>query len=611
MTLKRKKPQAVYPRTARAVCALPSDPTAITPEALAPDAPAPAVWVQVTQEIDAKGYPGGRFKFDRAIFDQVIANFRKHPAYQVGADGMGMADVVPWDFHHASEMDPTEGEISVNGTPAQGWVQELDVREGADGKAQLWAKTRWLEPARTYVKNGQYKWASVVVLFDARDPVTNANVGAVLTSVALTNQPFVEGMAPLVAASKQAAQRVGASYFYAEPARTPEDAFESLRSMFGLPNTATVGEVLAQINKLQEWSRTGGAPLGVELDEMVGNIRRVFNLPALSTTDEVFEETGKLLSRLLEAAAERELSASTPAVEQPAGAPPAPAEMATASRNSKESVDMSLKVIASKLGVQETEAACVAAVDSQISTRAAVCTKLGVKENVSDVVLLEAASGAADARTKLTAILGALGVEDTDAAIKKISDVVQQAASLTAVMPELTELREEKKKNEEAAGEAEVGAVMNSKGITDEGVRIALSTYRRTNKEAFQKQYADVLATAAQAATTQAGGVAPGAPAVAYLKRSVAARPGGAEQGHVVNPDGSVTIAPQVAASRTGATRQKVVLTGLAGRNRTERAMAYLSKNDPNFDKLSFDDRFEKATELVRNSDIEDAAAAG
>jgi hypothetical protein len=156
-------------------------------------------WVQVTQEIDAKGYGGGPFKFDRTTFEQLQKNLRLHPAFKLGADGFGSADVVPWDVGHATENNP-------GNAPAQGWVQDLDIREGADGKAQLWAKTRWLENMRQAINGGQYKWASVVVLFDARDPVTNEDVGALLTSVAVTNTPFVEGMAPLVAASRQATE---------------------------------------------------------------------------------------------------------------------------------------------------------------------------------------------------------------------------------------------------------------------------------------------------------------------------------------------------------------------------------------------------------------------
>jgi hypothetical protein len=154
------------------------------------------VWVQIAAAGDYKGYEGGAFKFDRGVFDTIVANFRAHPAYAAGT-----RDVIPWDFHHASEFSPASGSIPVDGVPAQGWVRELEVRRGAKG-VELWALTRWLEPARSYIKEGKYKWASVTVYFGVKDPVTGEERGANLVSVALTNQPFIEGMQELVAASR-------------------------------------------------------------------------------------------------------------------------------------------------------------------------------------------------------------------------------------------------------------------------------------------------------------------------------------------------------------------------------------------------------------------------
>jgi hypothetical protein len=161
----------------------------------AADASNKPVWVQVAAEGHFKGYHSGAFSFTRALFEQIIQNFRASPAYRADRSGK----VVAWDFHHASEMNPTSGNVATNGAPAQGWVLELDVRTGADGKAQLWALTRWLEPARSYIKSGAYQWASVAVVFDAVDPVSGRKIGAVLTSIALTNKPFIEGMTPLAA----------------------------------------------------------------------------------------------------------------------------------------------------------------------------------------------------------------------------------------------------------------------------------------------------------------------------------------------------------------------------------------------------------------------------
>lgn len=165
------------------------------------------VWVQIAVEGEFKGYRGGElpFKFDRAVFDQIVANFRKSKSYKLGADGLGASDVIAWDFHHASEAPANSGEIPTMGAPAQCWIQELDVRRGAGGKAELWAFTRWLEPAKTYIKAGQYKWASVAVVLNAVDAQTGAQLGPMLTSVAITNRPFIEGMQSLAASRDRAA----------------------------------------------------------------------------------------------------------------------------------------------------------------------------------------------------------------------------------------------------------------------------------------------------------------------------------------------------------------------------------------------------------------------
>jgi hypothetical protein len=159
-------------------------------------------WVQVATAGNYRGYAGGAFVFDANVFAQIIRNFRANPSYRAGT-----SDVIPWDFNHASASFAADGSIPVSGTPAQGWIRELDARVGPDGVPTLWTLTRWLEPARSYIRAGAYKWASVVVGFDCTDAKSGANIGAVLESVALTNSPFIAGMMPLVAASRGAMPR--------------------------------------------------------------------------------------------------------------------------------------------------------------------------------------------------------------------------------------------------------------------------------------------------------------------------------------------------------------------------------------------------------------------
>ena len=151
-------------------------------------------WIQIAYAGEWKGHHQGAFKLTRGHFEKVVENFRAHPAY-----GKGASDVVAFDFDHASEMPPTSAAVALAGKPAQGWVRELEVRDG-DGKAQLWALTRVLEPARTYLTQGKIKWVSAAFNFRAVDLVSGDPCGPVLTSVAFTNQPFLQAL-PAIAAS--------------------------------------------------------------------------------------------------------------------------------------------------------------------------------------------------------------------------------------------------------------------------------------------------------------------------------------------------------------------------------------------------------------------------
>lgn len=587
MTSKRKNSRVVLggrkPASAIVRC------RSVALDADLPDAPAgsnlvPPVWVQITSEGDYKGYPGGRFKFDRATFETILINFHNHPSYD-GAQG-----VIPWDFHHASEFSPSDGTIPVSGAPAQGWISELEIREGNDGKAQLWARTNWLEPARGYIKAGRYKWASVVVDFGARDPETNEKLGAQLISVAITNNPFVEGMQPLVAASKDARRPAAAMVgnIWVEAACSPEDALDKLRSVLGMPATRPVGEVIAELMQLQEWALNGGQPLGVDLEDMIGAIRTILNMRALATVEEVFAEASTLLQRLLDSA-----SLGVPDASGSLNPVPLPsADMPAASRQRKNEA-MLIKVLASKLLVQENDAAVQAAVEELLLFRALLCTLTGLPEGTANKRLLEAGAGAGDARGKLSAILGALGVQDPEAGIEQIAKIMEQAAQLTAVMPELAELKAAKKKLEEEEEVKDVEEALASKNLQkDEGMRLALTALRKSNPAKFAELY-----------PRKAGAVT--ASAASHVTTAVATSKDGGERRIEITDTGAVRVLGG-RAPRAGGDRIK--LTGIAGRNTIEKAMVYLRANG--HEKTAHDDLWTMACQMVRDGKFETEAAA-
>ena len=473
-----------------------------------PAEPATPAWVQIATEGTYKGYLGGsmEFTFDLALFNKVIANFRKSPSYKRGASGFGDQDVIAWDFHHASEMPATSGTIPTQGTPAQGWVQELEARRGDDGKVTLWALTRWLEPARGYILDGRYKWASVSIVFDAVDAVSGKHLGPMLTSVALTNQPFIEGMQAL-AASRQA---VAGRYWkgrdmYLEPANSPEDALEMLRRMLGLPETADAATTVAEVAKVATWLASGEVPLGVDLEEIVGGIRTVLNLPALASNEDVMAEVAKLISRLQSTSGvDGGLPAApgaTPApLPTPANPPPPPGAPALA----KEKAAMTfLNQIADKLGTVATEAAVLEAIDGHTELRGLVASKFDLGATANLKVICKAEMTDKGVRDKYGPLLKALGVEDPDAALNKLGDLMTQSEELKKIAPELSALRKQAEAAEGEVADADVEGAMASMSIAKEsehyeGIKLAVAHYRKTNsREDFYKKYPKAEAASA------------------------------------------------------------------------------------------------------------------
>lgn len=141
------------------------------------------VWIQIAKA--GRFNKGGPFELNAQVFSDIIKNFDSTAN-----------KLVPIDFEHASESDPTDGAIPTQGAPAQGWITKLEMR---DNGSTLWALVEWLPLARDYIKTRKYRFFSPAIRFNARDRNTGEVIGARLTSGALTNNPFLDGMMPLAA----------------------------------------------------------------------------------------------------------------------------------------------------------------------------------------------------------------------------------------------------------------------------------------------------------------------------------------------------------------------------------------------------------------------------
>jgi len=449
------------------------------------------VWVQVARAGDYLGYKGGDlpFRFTRVTFEQAIRNLHAHPSFQAGADGVGTADVIPWDFEHASAMPA--GAIAADGAPAQGWTRDMEIRTGADGRDELWALTRWLEPAATYIKEGRYQGASVSMDLNAIDGESGERVGARVLSIAMTNDPFIEGMNKLVASRM---------HYYGE-AETATEAVEAMKDLFGLPMLTDLGVVQSSLAQCAQWMDTGTTPPGIDMDAIIGALRQILKLSALISATEVLRSAASIAARVLEERAAQAGQAAPPEL-----AKPEPAVMengywpfagtsdtfgtnsATAANRKHEEEEMTiLSDLAKRLRVRDAEDAVLDAVDEAIELRGGVSQALGLERDSNDEILARAKRVQEDT-VHLTQVREALGTADHKATVAKVAELVTASKELADLKPKYEALAKEAEERDKAMAEADVEAVIASRGLPED-TKAALLLFRTQQPEEFAKQY--------------------------------------------------------------------------------------------------------------------------
>lgn len=516
-------------------------------------------WVHVATEGDYRGYDMGArpFAFTREIFQQIVNNLRAHPSYRASADGVGMADVIPWDFHHASESVPTEGTIPFSGAPAQGWTRELQIREGQSGRCELWALTKFLEPAKTYVKEGKYKWASVCVIFDDVDGVSGDNVGARLTSIALTNVPFIEGMNQL-AASKD--KRISLRYFYGDPAGSAKGALDSIKELLALPITATASDVMSELNKIGEWSTSGNTPLGIDIEYIFSGLRQIMNVPALRSAPDVIKDIQGLVGGLL---AEQALQS---------GQPIAPPLLSEDNLEVNQMADL-LQRLSKELGVRASDDDVVSAVKELLELQKGVKETLGADRTSNDSII-EAAKKAIDEGAKLNALLQALSAKDIDSAVARATDLLGQEKTLTEMAPVLEKYKKDEEDRNEKQAEKDVTEVLSTRKLP-EHVKPALLMFRKNDPAKFAETYPKVPADKA------------------LLTRDVATQKGG-----------------ELKVETTPTTPQEgdlIDLANYAGINKMARAISYVESTVKNSAQMTWENKCAAAMNVIRQKNVIDS----
>ncbi|MBY6244118.1 phage protease [Methylosinus sp. Sm6] len=123
---------------------------------------------------------------------------------------------LPIDINHAQFLRAPRGEES----PAAGWIEELQARDGA-----VWGRVDWTESGRAALAARSYRYLSPALLHDDKGAV------AAIAGAGLVNRPNFS--MPALNAHQE------------------NDMDKELLKKLGLPETASLADVLAALEKMQ------------------------------------------------------------------------------------------------------------------------------------------------------------------------------------------------------------------------------------------------------------------------------------------------------------------------------------------------------------------------
>jgi phage I-like protein len=126
--------------------------------------------------------------------------------------------------------------------PAAGWFSDLNAITRDGIRVARATVTRWTDHAAQMIKNFEYRYVSPVFALKGLDKETGKIEPCILKHAALTNEPLIDELNPIVA--KHFSQTIKGKD------TTMNDLIDRLRYFLNLATTATAEDILAELNKL-------------------------------------------------------------------------------------------------------------------------------------------------------------------------------------------------------------------------------------------------------------------------------------------------------------------------------------------------------------------------
>ena len=374
--------------------------------ALLRDAPPAPVWNQLTKLGAWRGHPAGPFEITRATNAEIVRNFKATVNQRI-----------PVDFEHASEADGTAGSIPVEGAPAQGWIVDLDDR----GAAGLWGLVEWGERARSYILDGSYRFFSPAIRFGSKDRETGRPIGARMTSGALVNIPFLDGLMPLAAADRTGAAMLNRPLL-------SHDFIARMRVALRCGDTDPLDRMAAKCADLRDLCATMGEDMmsqGVSMAPYLSDLQALMAMPAHSSIGDLLDAVEEMIEAAIERHEATYHAAGPVGPGDDDGPPSAPMGQGQMQMSDTD------KALAVQLGEEKQRAATVTAErDVLAGERASLTLRLKDAESKAS----EATIALADRDAQIVALRSQIDQRDAaehEAAITLAFDTYKDARKLT------------------------------------------------------------------------------------------------------------------------------------------------------------------------------------
>lgn len=164
-------------------------------------------------------WSGVEFEVNEDFMGQMLQNFEAMQEQSKDPD-----HIVPIDYNHGSL------EYGADACKAGGWISKLHTRD--DG---MYATVEWTDDAKEQIKKQEFKYISPEFSPEWTDEYGEDVDGPVLFAAALTNRPFLKGMAPV--SLKDRAGR--------KPKQEENIMKEKLCKLFSLPPEAEEDKIVS------------------------------------------------------------------------------------------------------------------------------------------------------------------------------------------------------------------------------------------------------------------------------------------------------------------------------------------------------------------------------